>query len=396
MTQVKLVCTSDLHLGCIEPLHQAPPEVQRIRIEDGLNAFYSIAKHAIQREADFLIICGDVFHSPRPSGYVFNRFSAIVGELSAAGVQTLVVAGNHDMPRTAGAEPYICALEEVKTPGFRFFKEPSVTVLKSKSGKSIRLLTLPYVHLISPEEDKRSEWIEQELKKFSVKSEENLTILVSHLVAEGSSLGVLKELISYSEPVISKKTLLSTGADLVLLGHLHDYQTVHPQIVYPGSPERISFSEEAAPKGFLEVTTQDGRLQHRFVEIRARPMLTYPADEPFDLIESECPMEDLLKALDSIQLPEGAILRVKFKLGPKQHLDWLKVVQRLREWGVLYAIAQRLREKALIPEGLSFRATLEVLLVEFVRSLLKGREPARVIRLVEREGMKIIREVGET
>jgi exonuclease SbcD len=396
MAHLKIISTADLHLGYAGPLQQAPPDVQQNRIEDGLCSFEKIAEHALRERADFLVVCGDVFHTLRPSGYVFNRFAEIVGRLSTSGIQTLVVAGNHDTPRVAGAEPYLSALEAVKAPGFHFFKDPCTRVLRGEnSEREVRFVVLPYAHLVSPEEDKRAEWIESTLRELLSKGGGEYTVAVSHLVAAGSYLGILKELVPYPEPPISKEVLLPDGIDLVLLGHLHEYQSLYEKVVYPGSPERMSFSEEKSRKGFVEVFERDGHLRHRFIEARARPLLTYPSRDHISLAESEQPTDELLRVLKEVDIPEGAIMRVRFKLGPKQHLNWPRIVESLREKGILYPVPERVRERPGVLEIRGLLPSTEALLKEFVDTTLRGSIPPRVAKLVKREGCKIIREVSE-
>jgi DNA repair exonuclease SbcCD nuclease subunit len=70
--------------------------------------------------------------------------------------------------------------------------------------------------------------------------------------------------------------------DYVAAGHIHRHQVLEspcengPPIVYPGSPERISFAERDEPKGAVLVESDGRGLTHRFVEHAVRPMRLVP------------------------------------------------------------------------------------------------------------------------
>jgi exonuclease SbcD len=391
---LRIIATADLHLGQSGPIQQAPAEIQEERISDGIRSLRFVASRVIEESADFLVICGDIFHTPKPSAPIFNRFAEVVGKLSEKGIQTVVVAGNHDLPRMAGGEPYLSALREVRAPGFWFLDKPCDLVLKGEhSGQKVRFVSVPYLHLASPEEDKRREEIQRILDQLLSKKEKCFTIVLGHLVAEGSSLGILKELITYPEPVIQRKALLREDVDFVLLGHLHRHQVIDGKIIYPGSPERMSFSEEKEQKGFVEVYEEEGELHNKFHQINARPLLTYPKDGYIMLSESPTPTDELLRVLEGVEVPNGAIMKLRVKLGHKQSLDWLRILDRLREKGALYADLDFSKELAEKPSTTEPSLNLKEQLRRFI--LRDSEIPKRVARLAIREGIRIIDEVAE-
>lgn len=392
--EIKIICTSDLHLGCTLPLPQsASPEVQQGRIDDGLSAFEAVVAQALRQKADFLVVCGDVFHTLRPSGYVFNRFARNIGKLSSAGIQTVVVAGNHDMPRATDTEPYLSALEEVGTPGFHFVKEPTLLKLKGKN-QEISFVCVPYVHLTSTSDQNR--YVRQHLGRLLQSVTGDYALVLSHLVVGGSSVGALRELLPYPENVVSFKALAREGVDLVLLGHLHEHQVIREKVIYPGSLERMSFSEENSRKGFVEIRGNGKKLSWSFIESRARPLAIHPRQGYIDLTESKEPTADLLSLLEGTQFPHGCLLKLKLRIGPKHILMLEKVVERLRSRGVFYPVCELDRGKVSAPLLQTTGLSLEKILREYVDKALKGKFPDKVLELVKEEGAKVIREVGET
>lgn len=98
---VRLVHLSDLHLGFRQFQRQTPAGINQ-RGADVALAFARAVDKLIQRAPDVILIGGDVFHTVRPTNtailHAFRQFSRLVDALPETHV--IVVAGNHDMPRS--------------------------------------------------------------------------------------------------------------------------------------------------------------------------------------------------------------------------------------------------------------------------------------------------------
>jgi exonuclease SbcD len=110
--------------------------------------------------------------------------------------------------------------------------------------------------------------------------------------------------------------------DYVALGHVHRHQNLNPSnepaVVYPGSIERVDFSEEDEEKGYVMVTITPGSrgdrtTQWEFCPLPARRFCTLRVD----LSESADPLADLLKAIDPAKVTD-AVVRVIYRVRAEQ------------------------------------------------------------------------------
>jgi len=103
--------------------------------------------------------------------------------------------------------------------------------------------------------------------------------------------------------------------DYVALGHVHRHQILcdAPPVVYPGSIERVDFSEENEEKGYVMVQLQKGRAEVDFCPLPARRFCTIKVD----VSETENPQEKLLGAIAQSSIEE-AVVRLVYHLQSDQ------------------------------------------------------------------------------
>src|SRR5215207_9958929 len=98
---MKLVHLSDLHLGFRQYQRQTPAGLNQ-READVAAAFRKAIDSVIELRPDLIVIAGDVFHAVRPTNpailAAYTHFTRLVQMLPDAII--VMVAGNHDMPRT--------------------------------------------------------------------------------------------------------------------------------------------------------------------------------------------------------------------------------------------------------------------------------------------------------
>src|SRR6059058_1925945 len=99
---MRLVHLSDLHLGYRQYQRLTPGGVNQ-READVAATFRLTIDRIIELAPDVVVIAGDIFHSVRPTNqailHAFMQFSRLKQALPNAVL--LLIAGNHDTPRTS-------------------------------------------------------------------------------------------------------------------------------------------------------------------------------------------------------------------------------------------------------------------------------------------------------
>jgi exonuclease SbcD len=292
---VQILLTADNHLD--PPATSfGPRRFERRR--DHLRCFEEAIEYAKSNRPDFLLLAGDVFDTIRPGNLVRARIMEDLRSIHELGVRILAVSGDHDTPKVAeeGSSP----LAVYGNSGYvHFFEDPRKFRTKrfAIEGLNVDVGGLSRDPLLGPNEDP--------LKKFSIRFDGDVNILLTHYPLEGF-VGYTRD-----EPVIRVASVPS-NCQLVCVGHFHSYQTKelqHATIMYPGSTERASFQEENEEKGFAWIELgREGVVSRDHIKTSAREFKTIDALFPDD----PSPMEHLEHVLDESTNPD-AVVRLRLK-----------------------------------------------------------------------------------
>ena len=256
---MRLVHLADLHLGFRQYQRLTVAGINQREADVG-NTVARAIDAIIALTPDAVVVAGDVFHAVRPSNsailFAYRQFLRLRTELPDAAI--VMVAGNHDAPRTTDAG---CIL--------RLFREIGIQVADAKAelftypNMSLAVMAVPDVPGI-------------ERPQLLPQPEYQHNVLLMH----GEIQGVLP---SHSAPT-DRAAIEIPVADLhaerwsyVALGHYHVYREVAPHSYYSGSLDYTSSnpwgelkeeSESRVPgKGFIEhdLSTHE----HHFHPVRA-------------------------------------------------------------------------------------------------------------------------------
>ena len=236
------------------------------------------------RDADVLILAGDVFDVSNPSAVAQRMFYRFVRRVTAASphLQLVVVAGNHDS--AARLEAPVPLLHELNTTVKGLVRkyegeidpDDLIVGLKNRSGEvEAFCLAVPYLRqgdypVTETEGDPYAEGVKALYRQLTARALERKTpeqaiIAVGHLQATGSEIAEK----DYSERIIiggleciSPESFPSEIA-YTALGHIHKAQRVsgRENVRYAGSPVPMSFAEKHYRHGVVEVVLADGKLQ---------------------------------------------------------------------------------------------------------------------------------------
>ena len=247
MEKVRFVHASDLHLDASFGGVDATDEtVAGAFSRSTLEALDRVVSLCIDREADFLVIAGDLFNSADRSLRGELAFQRAMRRLADKGIAAFVVQGNHDPADgwSAGLElpdtVAVFSAAEVERREFRRNGEV-VCAIYGRSFPS-RQVT------------------ENLARDFERRSEDPLAVAVLH-----TNVGQLSAWDNYAP--CSIEDLRAAGMDYWALGHIHVPGRIsdNPVAVYSGSTQGLNPTEEG-PRGCFVVDLDRDGAREEFVE----------------------------------------------------------------------------------------------------------------------------------
>ncbi len=256
---MRLVHISDTHLGFSAYSKLDVAEGINQREADFYRAFEEAIDRTIELKPDLLVHAGDLFDTVRPQNRAIDFALRQLIRVSEAGIETILVSGNHSTPRLRETGNIFRIFEHLKhihpvhDPGGRTIVVGDATVyaLPHSTTPSLNDLTSG----LRPSRD----------TKYGV--------LVLHAGIVGTDTYKMDE---FNEQTVPYENI-SADWDYVALGHYHEHKKVGSRAYYSGSTERLSFSEAGQKKGIVEADLETG--DEKFHELRTRPMLDL---EPLD------------------------------------------------------------------------------------------------------------------
>jgi len=393
---LRIIHTADLHLGV------QPSDFKSDRLADFIKSLNTIKEYTIKNNADILIIAGDVFHHPRPVNKVIYEFSVFIKDLISNGIHVVIVRGNHDASQISEQRTFLDALntllssESISVEGFfHYISKISSITIKGKSGKSVRIIGIPYTRprIISDwriDSEKLRNTVEERLKsELDVPSDVDYTIITAHLSLEGFNYGSERKLafleneVKFSPSMFTKNRLVS----YVAMGHIHKHQNIKfgdIDIVYPGSIERVDFSEASEKKYFIDIKEEHGRLVWDAIELNVRPMEIISLDtrgRSLNYVYDELKKRKIINALVKLTLKIGNKERELMK---PENIN--KLLEELGAYDVRLDYELVSEEKGMI-DGTS-KSDLETLFKEYVKNTV---DPEIRDAVIER-GLKLLKE----
>jgi DNA repair exonuclease SbcCD nuclease subunit len=266
---VRILHTADNHL---DPKLSYLGARMMERRRDFMESFLRVVNYALERKPHLFLVAGDLFDSVNPRNPARTQVIRAFRRLHSEGVRVLLIAGNHDMPRSV--EEGMSPLHEVEASGYARFlssvEQPEVEHL-NVDGVDVAVAGLSFNPEVPVDEDP--------LRYLGVKlpREGDIAIAMLHYNFAGVSVAPL-----WRAPTILREDI-PREYRYVALGHVHSHTVVDlggAVAAYPGSTERRSFAEEGdASKGFLWVEVPlEGKPRVHLVELPTRPMRTVRVD----------------------------------------------------------------------------------------------------------------------
>ncbi|MBE9012651.1 exonuclease subunit SbcD [Pseudanabaenaceae cyanobacterium LEGE 13415] len=326
---VKILHLSDIHLGSGFVHGKINPETGlNTRLEDFVATLGKCLDRAISEPVDLVLFGGDAFPDATPPPYIQQAFASQFRRLADAGIPSVLLVGNHDQHSQGAGGASLCIYRTLGVPHVIVGDRLETHRLQTRNG-DVQVITLPWLTrstlLTRPETEglSMSEVGHLLLDRLRVAMEGEIrkldptipTVLLAHLMVDAANYGAERFLAVGKGFTIPLEFLTRDAFDYVALGHVHRHQILseNPLVVYPGSIERVDFSEENEEKGYVLVEVDRGSTELEFCPLSVRSFCTIEVD----LTESEDPHTDLLTAIEK-QSIEDAVVRVLYQVRSEQ------------------------------------------------------------------------------
>ncbi|GCL47705.1 exonuclease subunit SbcD [Microcystis aeruginosa] len=328
---IKILHLSDIHMGSGFSHGRLNPKTGlNTRLEDFMGSLSLCIDRAIASPVDLVLFGGDAFPDATPPPFVHEAFASQFRRLADAKIPTVLLVGNHDQHSQGNGGVSLSIYRTLAVPGFIVGDRLTTHRITTRNG-DIQVITLPWLTratlLTRPETEGLSlsgvnellinrlePVLEGEIRQLDTSLP---TVLLAHLMADRASLGAERFLAVGKGFTVPLSLLNRPQFEYVALGHVHKHQNLNPSndppIVYPGSIDRVDFSEEKEDKGYVLIEVAKGEVKWEFCPL---PVRTFRSIE-VDVSEAENPQKELLKALKKYDIQE-AVIRLVYKIRSEQ------------------------------------------------------------------------------
>ena len=326
---VKILHLSDIHMGSGFSHGRVNPETGlNTRLEDFVRTLGICIDRAIAEPVDLVLFGGDAFPDATPPPFVQQAFASQFCRLVEAGIPTVLLVGNHDQHTQGQGGASLCIYRTLGVPGYVVGDRLETHQIPTRSG-AIQVITLPWLTrstlLTRPDteglsladvndlmSDRLRVALEGEIRQLDP---EVPTVLLAHLMTDTARFGAERFLAAGKSFTVPMALLARPCFDYVALGHVHRHQILceQPPVVYPGSIERVDFSEELEDKGYVLVDVTRGNAELTFCPLEVRPFQTLTVD----VTEAMHPHTTLLAKIQTTLISD-AVVRLVYQIRPEQ------------------------------------------------------------------------------
>jgi exonuclease SbcD len=326
---VSVLHLSDIHMGSGFSHGRLNPETGlNTRLEDFVHSLSLCIDRAIAEPADLVLFGGDAFPDATPPPLVQQAFAGQFRRLADAGIPTVLLVGNHDQHAQGQGGASLCIYRTLGVPGVIVGDRLTTHRISTRSGP-VQVVTLPWLTpstlLTRPETaglsmaavhqrllDRLRVALEGEIRQLDPHLP---AILLAHVMTDTARYGAERFLAVGKGFIVPLPLLARPCFDYVALGHVHRHQILseQPLTAYPGSIERVDFSEAEEEKGYLWVQVERGQTEASFCPLPVRPFQTIAVD----VTSASEPQAKLLAAIARSPIQE-AVVRLTYKVQPDQ------------------------------------------------------------------------------
>jgi exonuclease SbcD len=265
---MRIVHTSDWHAGRVWK------NVNRLS-ELG-DVFEHLGDFVEREKIDVLLLSGDVFDTGAPAAEAERLVFRFLKRIGSAGVQSIIIAGNHDSPARVDAWGTLAELVQVHVVGRpRPADKGGVIALSTPSGERAVVAAVPFapprllisaLELADDETRAKSSYAER-FKEIIQRlcacfRADAVNLLTAHTHLHGAAFSGSERTVHLGEEWAATPQALPSTAHYVALGHIHKPQRIMAAPApteYAGSPLQLDFGEEGETKSFVVVEATPGK-----------------------------------------------------------------------------------------------------------------------------------------
>jgi DNA repair protein SbcD/Mre11 len=332
---LKILHFADAHIDMANYGRHDPQTGLPVRVLDFLKSLDEIVETAISEKVDLVIFAGDAYKDRSPAPTFQREWGKRIIRLSQAGIQTVLLVGNHDLSPAIGRAHAIQEFETLSVPNVRVISMPQLLKSDDLGGLPLNIIGLPWVSrsglMASLDSDAKESadiytQLEDRLGKlfedYLEQADPSLPlVLTAHASVQGAVYGGERMVMLGNDLVLSGAMVKNPRLDYVALGHIHKPQNLngpgplpkdktpysHPPVIYPGSIERVDFGEAKDDKFFVIAEVEKGKTRVDWRKLAGvRPFV-----DKFVRVESGENLTDkLIAALPEAGKMSGAIVRL--------------------------------------------------------------------------------------
>jgi exonuclease SbcD len=403
---LKFLHFADLHLGVENYSGGINPETGLSwRLHDFLDAFDQVVEHALNHDIDLVLFCGDAYKSREPSQTHQREFALRIWRMASAGIPVFLLTGNHDLPNAIGRATTLEIFKTLQIENVTVASKPGTYRIETRSGP-LQIVALPWARrsaLLSREDTKNltidevnqrlQSILTERLQQEAAALDRGLpAVLAAHAYLSNAQIGSERGMIMGHDYVLLQSNLARPEFDYVALGHIHKKQVLgeSPPLVYPGSLQRIDFSEENDEKGYFVVDIDSGRaVSFHFQPVNARRFVTIKVEvgeyetDPTQVVADAIARHDVKDAVVRV------LISIPEQLSPM--LNEGEVRRALQDAHTVAAVSRDVAREHRLRMPISSAEALEPL--EALKKYLELKKPDMPVETLLEYGQRLI---GET
>jgi len=262
------------------------------RVVDFERSLITIVDTAIEENVDLVLFAGDAYKDRSPLPTYQKLFEAQIYRLSEARIHTILLTGNHDMPKAQRRAHALQEFETLRLPYIHVISRVS-ELTETELGLPVRVIGIPWVYkdrfkeMVQKDQTlplDLDEEIEEYIAQYVLNQIRNadpnvIQILLAHATVVGAVLSDEQNLMVGKDHKLPAAFVKDERLDYVALGHIHKAQNLngpgpdeqgdykHPPAIYSGSIERLDFGERADKKYFVIADVQKGKTEVSWREL---------------------------------------------------------------------------------------------------------------------------------